>query len=510
MQNAPSVATTTDSPALNELERATALEVEAKDQLEHLLEWNRQDAQSLDLHEVERGLFKRLIALGLTLLLCHLARRGIGKAGGDVLRDGVSLPYHSNLSRTYLSIFGKLKIERAYFWEAGQAGVCPLDAELNLPETRYSYFLQEFGELIGVNQAYDKLTDYLERLLGVSFWKQGAQKVAKQAGKNVQAFYEQKEAPPACEEGELLVATIDGKGVPMRREAPPKTLRPEKGPRINKKKEAVVSVVFTIDRNVRSAEDLLREIDKDNHVVPPVKDPPERPKPKHKRVRATMLGKDAAFEDVRRQFEERDPDGTKVRLALTDGDSALQDRALELAGPSGITLILDLLHVLTYVWAAAHAFHDEGSVEASRWVMGKLRLLLEGKVGYVIGGLRQSVKKRKLRGKKREAVEKAIGYMDRNREFMRYDEYLAKGYPVGSGVVEGACRHLVKDRMELGGMHWSKPGAQAILELRAVETNGDWNKFWRFHVGEESARLHGAITRRDSRGFESFPGRAVA
>ncbi len=86
---------------------------------------------------------------------------------------------------------------------------------------------------------------------------------------------------------------------------------------------------------------------------------------------------------------------------------------------------------------------------------------------------------------------------------------MAKGYPVGSGVVEGACRHLVKDRMELG-VHWSKAGAQAVLELRAVETNGDWNGFWRFHVGEESARLYGAITRRDSRGLEYFPGRAAA
>lgn len=107
-------------------------------------------------------------------------------------------------------------------------------------------------------------------------------------------------------------------------------------------------------------------------------------------------------------------------------------------------------------------------------------------------------------------MEKAITYMDNNREFMRYDEYLERGYPIGSGVVEGACRHLVKDRMELGGMHWSKPGAQAILELRAVKTNGDWNEFWRFHVGEESARLYGAITRRNSRGFEYFPGRAAA
>jgi hypothetical protein len=507
MQNTLKVVSRTDTHPLSELERAVALEVEAKDELLRLLEWNREEAQTLDLHEVERGLLKGLLALGNTLLRSHLARRGTGKAGGEVLRDGAPLPYHSFKSRAYLSIFGLLQIRRAYFWKEGQPGVSPLDVELNLPETRYSYLLQELGELIGVSQAYDRVTDYLARLLGVSFWKQGVQKVARQAGKNVQAYYEQKAAPPAGEEGELLVAAIDGKGVPMRRQAPPKRLRPEKGPRPNKKKEAIVSAVYTIDRNTRTADAILREIDKEGHVVPPAEAPPERPKPQHKRVRATMLGKNAAFEEIRRQFEERDPDGTKERVALTDGDPALQVRALGLAGSSKITLVLDLLHVLTYLWAAAYAFHEEGSVEASRWVMDKLRLLLEGKVGYVIGGLRQSITKRKLRRPEREPVQQAIAYMENNREFMRYDEYLAKGYPIGSGVVEGACRHLVKDRLELAGMHWSKPGAQAVLELRAVETNGDWDGFWRFHVREEDARLYGTITRRDSRGFEYFPGR---
>ena len=119
-------------------------------------------------------------------------------------------------------------------------------------------------------------------------------------------------------------------------------------------------------------------------------------------------------------------------------------------------------------------------------------------------------RERKLRSYEREPVQQAVAYMDNNREFMRYDEYLAKGYPIGSGVVEGACRHLVKDRLELAGMHWSKPGAQAVLELRAVDTNGDWEDFWRFHVREEDARLYGSITRRDSRGFEYFPGRRAA
>jgi len=499
------VATTTDTEqSLDEVERAARLGVTARDQLEQTFAWLRKGAQEEDLHEVERDLLRRLLELGATLLRYHLAERGTGREGGTVLRDGEPLPFYDKRSRSYLSIFGLLDVERAYFYKAGHAGVFPLDVELNLPETRYSYLLQEFGELIGVNQAYDRVTDYLERLLGVSFWKQGVEKVAQQAGKNVQGFYEQKDAPPTDEEGELLVAAADGKGVPMRRQAPPKKLPPEKGPKKDKKKEAVVSAVYTIERNVRTPEDILREIDKDGYVVEPAEKPPERPKPQHKRVRATMKGKDAAFDEVRRQFEERDSEGKKERVALTDGDESLQVRALDLAGASGITLVLDVLHVLTYLWPASHAFHEQGSVESGRWVMGKLRLLLEGKVGYVIGGLRQSIAKRKLRGAKREAVQKAIDYMDKNQEFMRYDDYLAKGYPIGSGVVEGACRHLVKDRMELAGMHWGKPGAQAVLELRAIETNGDWAEFWRFHVNEEQCRLYPNITRRDSNGFECF------
>jgi len=495
MQNEPKVAKGTDT-SLDVVERTAGLEAEARQELERLLAWNREDAQDMPLHEVERVLLKRLLQLGGTLLRCHLAERGTGKAGGEVLSDGVRLPYHSDKERTYLSIFGALEIERAYFWEKGQKGVTPLDAELSLPETRYSYLLQEFGEMIGVGQAFDKVTDYLQRLLGVTFWKQGVQKVAKQAASSVQPFYEERGAPPAEEEGELLVGAVDGKGVPvLKEEREPRKLRRGSGEKPNKKKEAVVSAVYTVDRHARSVEDILREIDKNGYVVEPEDDPPDRPKPQHKRVRATMQGKDAAFEEVRRQFEERDPDGTKERVGLTDGDDALQGRMLELGGQKGITLVLDLLHVLTYLWAAANSFHEAGSAEAARWVMGKLRLLLEGKVGYVIGSLRQSITKRKLRGSKRQAVQKAINYMEANVEFMRYDVYLAKGYPIGSGVVEGACRHLVKDRMELTGMRWSIQGADAVLELRAVEINDDWQDFWRYHTTAEHERLYGEITR---------------
>ena len=109
----------------------------------------------------------------------------------------------------------------------------------------------------------------------------------------------------------------------------------------------------------------------DATVVTPDHELPPRPKPRNKRVRATLKGKDAAFKEVQREFEERDPEGKKERSVRTDGDDALQDRALQhLAGPNGnLTLILDIMHVLDYVWDAAYAFHAAGSADASRWVM---------------------------------------------------------------------------------------------------------------------------------------------
>ena len=142
----------------------------------------------------------------------------------------------------------------------------------------------------------------------------------------------------------------------------------------------------------------------------------------------------------------------------------------------GVVCILDLFHVLERLWQAAHCFHPEGSEEARAFVTDRLLRLLRGEVGYVIGGLKQMATKHKLKGSRARQLSAVIGYLERNRRFMHYDQYLASGYPIGSGVAEGACRHLVKDRMELTGMRWCIPGAQAMLDLRAVYINGDWDR----------------------------------
>ena len=154
--------------------------------------------------------------------------------------------------------------------------------------------------------------------------------------------------------------------------------------------------------------------------------------------------------------------------------------------------VLDLFHVLERLWAVAHCFHKEGSDEAERFVEERLRGLAGGP-GRVRHRRAASAADQagQLRGRKRKVVESAIEYLENNREHMRYDEYLAAGYPIGSGVAEGACRHLVKDRMEQTGMRWTVDGAQAMLHVRALYLNDQWEEFLEYRIEAEQTRLYG-------------------
>ncbi len=158
----------------------------------------------------------------------------------------------------------------------------------------------------------------------------------------------------------------------------------------------------------------------------------------------------------------------------------------------GATLVLDLIHALERLWIAAHALYAEGSRESVVWVRSHLLMMLEGNVSQVVKGMRQSATKRRLRGVRRKAIETAGAYLYRNRAYMKYGEYLAAGLPIASGAVEGACKNLVKDRMERSGMRWTEPGAEAILRLRALKLSGDLDEYLRFHIQQDQRRLYGS------------------
>jgi hypothetical protein len=306
------------------------------------------------------------------------------------------------------------------------------------------------------------------------------EKMGLEMSKQVAPFFEQLPTPPAEEQGSILVLTSDGKGVPMRKDEPAKSGRRKKGEKANKKRMACVGAVYTIEPFVRTADDVVNEVMRKEASE-------NRPVPQHKQVRAELTrnidgvevnGKSLIFGWFKQSVDAINPtrkNGKRDKPAVC---------------VTGIIGILDIFHVLERVWQAAHCFHPEGSDEAREFVNQRLKRILEGDVGRVIGGLKQMATKQNLRGAKLKQLNSAIGYLHNNRRFMKYDEYLAAGYPIGSGVAEGACRHLVKDRMERTGMRWVVPSAQAMLDLRAVHASDKWEAFQDYRINAESHRLY--------------------
>ena len=142
------------------------------------------------------------------------------------------------------------------------------------------------------------------------------------------------------------------------------------------------------------------------------------------------------------------------------------------------------------MWKVAHIFHDEGSPEAQRFVRERTLKILNGNVGQVVKGLRASVTKRKIIGNNRNTILSVCKYLYRNRVRMKYHHYLKQGFPIASGSVEGACKNLIKDRMERSGMRWTIRTAEAMVKMRALYLSGDLYDYWVYHVEQEQKRLY--------------------
>jgi hypothetical protein len=262
-----------------------------------------------------------------------------------------------------------------------------------------------------------------------------------------------------------------------------------KGQKANKKRMATVAAVFTRPPWVRTPQQVVESLFRISRTTP--EDATVPPRPENKRVWASLLkSKNAVIQEVAEEMERRDPSASKIRVALTDGERALQiriDRKLR------VTLILDLMHALEKLWKAAYVFHAEGSLEAELWVLDRTLRILLGDVGQVVKGIRQSITKRGLSGAGGKTLRGVADYLYRNRTRMRYDEYLANGWPIASGPVEGACKNLIKDRMERSGMRWTEQMAEAIVQLRAICLSGDFDHYWQFHIEQDQRRLYPAV-----------------
>lgn len=455
--------------------------------------------QGQPLHQVEQELWDLLLQAGHRALGAFLEAHGTGDQGPTVtLPEGRALQRLEELhSRRYVSIFGAFRLERTvYGSREGQAlEFVPLDNRLQLPESVFSYVLQDWDQALAVEQAFSQVNQTIARMLKLTQSVDSLEGMNHQMALDVGSFRDLQGSPPAAEEGQIVVVTADCKGIVIRGQGTPTVCggeRPGVG-RANQKKMATVGAVYTVDPYVRRAEQVVAALFRD-----PDYEAELRPEPCHKRVWASLpledpepkSSIDVVFDWLWWEFPQRNPELQRPTVCLCDGQEALWQACAGVVPDDHRVDILDLLHVTPRLWDAAKLLFGASSKEVVPFVRQRLMQMLEGHVDTVIRSLRRLAQRYGLKGEKKKALARIGRYFAKNRGRMRYATYLREGYPIASGVIEGACRHLIKDRMERAGMHWTVLGAQAMLDLRSVWISGQWTTFQQERIEGETERLY--------------------
>ena len=450
-------------------------------------------------HQVEEGLWDLTLRIGHEALAAFLRSHGTGDLGATVtLPDGQELQRLEQLhARRYVSIFGTFQLNRtAYGSREGQAlELVPLDNRLQLPQGAFSYVLQDWDQALAMEQPFAQVNQTIARMLRLQQSVDSLEAVHRQMAQQVDWFRTFQGTPPAAEEGQIVVVTADCKGIVIRGQGTPTVCGGQRaaGQRANQKRMATVGAVYTVDRYARTADDVVAALFRD-----PDYQPGPRPQPCHKRVWASLPHEgatprssiDVVGDWLWWEYAQRTGRRPRPTVCLCDGQEALWQACAAAVPDDDRVDILDLLHVTPRLWQAAKLLYGEKSKLLVPLVRQRVTQVLEGKVATVIRALRRVAKERGLSGAKKKALARLCGYLHKNRQRMRYDEYLREGYPLASGVIEGACRHLIKDRMERAGMHWTLAGAQAMLDLRSVWIGGYWEAFQQQRIERERDKLY--------------------
>jgi hypothetical protein len=458
-----------------------------RQEFEMLLEFvTGEQAKHATADHIERNLFKLLLSVGAKLLVLFFVMRSENcSREAKENSAGQRLAYQHESRRLYFSIFGKVPIWRPYFYQQGVGGQSPLDAELGLGDDSYSDLVREITDYLGVYNVYHKSSDILCRLLGLNLSTRVVEENIAEDAVDVEAYYAQKSPPAPQEEAEILVVQADGKGVPLiyEDEAQGQLVRLGKGQKRGHKKEAIVTTVYTIKSLPRTPQQV---VDSFFHKLSAEKMP--RPKPQNKHIWATLDGKDAALDRLIPPVSARNGAHIQHRVALCDGCEALQTRLQDRFEP--FTLILDFIHADEYLWDVANSLFGEKHPDRLDWMADHTLQILSGKTAQVIAEFRQMAQQNQYSTTQQSQLSKTANYFDRNLPYMDYDTYLKHGWPIASGVIEGACRHFVKDRCELSGMRWDRTGVENLLRLRAVAENDDWDDYHLFRKRQRHLRLY--------------------
>ncbi len=481
----------------------------AFDMFEQMLNWIQSETGGKSHAEMERALRERGFELLRVMYQAWLDRRSMQErqqAAEQPRESGVGV---RSRGRDIECDFGSVRLNRLGYTRAGQGTEFPLDRELNLPDELYSLEVRQRVAFEAQRSSWDDTVETITRQSGAHVPKRQAQELAGRAAQDLEAFYQQDLKPnnDVLSPTALEVASCDGKGVTMLerslRESTLKAAQQAKQDgtrgdpmapkklRKHDKRMAIVTANWEQERQVRTAEQVLSNLDRK-----PDTNKPRGPRPQDKRVNASIQKSQAhgiceMFDEIQR----RNPDGQRDIVVLVDGEEKQIRQVEQQATSRGLTikLILDLIHVIHYLWLAGNALCDKDANRNEAFVRQYLARLLTGPAHQVAASIRRQATLAKLTRKARKPVDKCCDYLLKYQKYLRYSQYMAEGLPIATGVIEGTCRYLVEDRMGITGARWGLEGAEAILRLRAIRCSGDWDEYWRFHERQELLRNHGNL-----------------
>ena len=463
-----------------------------------------EENHSMKLSDLEQELEKRGRELMRILLQKHMDRLGPSRCEQPVCgSDGIDRPNVRSHDRKIKTVFGTVDANRGGYGNKGVASLHPFDAQLNIPPERYSLELRRRVAENAAKSSFDETVETIKKTTGTHIPKRQVEELTQRAALDFDAFYETRQYNPEedASTGSILVITADGKGVVMheqdlreqtrkaaQKRKPHMETRPSKGEKKNAKRMATVAAVYTTDISQRTPQDLLPGNNKS--------DKEKSPRPEQKRVWASLeKSAEQVIESAFSEASHRDSKQEKHWVALVDGENQQLRILKRMAKKQGVdlTVIVDIIHVIEYLSKAGRAFHPKSGPELEQWIQYRILKILEGKAGLMAGGMRRSATVKKLTEKQREPVETCATYLKNKAPYLKYDRYLDLGFPIATGVIEGACRHLVKDRMDITGAKWRLSSAEAVLRLRALRSSNDFDEYWNFHEACEYKRNHQSL-----------------
>ena len=466
---------------------ADALAAQARQRFEQVLAFCQQ--RQYPFAKFEKCLFALLAVLGRLLVRLYLTARHERLALEPYLRDGRYRRGDPQAPRTLKTAYGPVSYRRSQLIRrGGGAGFYPLDAVLGLTRDRLSPWVIQFVGRLATRLSFAATRLMCQAALRWSPATETIEQVVLGLGRQAAPFLQQLAAPP--QEGEVLVIEVDGKCPPTataaelakrrgrrrhragcgcgcqrhrgraRRQARGPKKRRKKGDHSKNGKEVMLVVMYSLRRG------------DDGRLHGPL----------HKKVWASFAGRKAAAlwaraEATRRGFG---PGTSKTVQLVMDGAKGLRQN-LEPLFPGAI-VTLDVCHVVEKLWALGPRFHREGSVELTAWVEEFKALLYGGRAAELVERLRACLRQVPAHGPgtkgRRQGLKALIGYLAPRLEMMRYAEWVEQDLVIGSGQVEGAARHVVGERLDGAGMRWLQGKAEAVVQLRCIELNGDWERFW--------------------------------